>query len=204
MQLNVDKRTGALVAIIVVLVAIIFGILINRNNDDGFIGMHHGGHMGVRNNSVTAPYTGADLMFLQMMIPHHQQAIDISNIALKTSKDSELLALAKTIIKGQTSEIIQMNSWLRDANADPGLGHSMEGMGGMLDTSELSALTSATGQNFDILWLEGMIRHHDGAVHMTTMIKDASNPDIKTFGEKIVKEQSTQILQMQAMLKRIR
>jgi len=141
-------------------------------------------------------------MFLQMMIPHHQQAIDISNLALKTSKDSELLALAGTIIKAQSAEIVQMKSWLNDAGAATDMGHSM-GMGGMLDGAELSALSAATGKTFDTLWLKGMIGHHDGAIHMTTMIQDASNADIKAFGESVVKDQSAQIVQMKAMLKRI-
>jgi uncharacterized protein (DUF305 family) len=82
------------------------------------------------------------------------------------------------------------------------MGHSM-GMGGMLDDIELSALSAATGKTFDTLWLKGMIGHHDGAIHMTTMIEDASNADIKTFGENVVKDQSAQIVQMNAMLKRI-
>jgi uncharacterized protein (DUF305 family) len=83
------------------------------------------------------------------------------------------------------------------------MGHSMSGMGGMLDDAELSALSAASGKNFDLLWLKGMIGHHDGAIHMTTMIRDASNPDIKSFGENVVKDQSAQIVQMNAMLKRI-
>jgi uncharacterized protein (DUF305 family) len=156
----------------------------------------------MNHGSSSATYTGADVMFLQMMIPHHQQAIDISNIALKTSKDAELLALAGTIIKAQTAEIIQMKSWLNEAGATAEMGHSM-GMGGMLDETDLSALSAATGKTFDTLWLKGMIGHHDGAIHMTTMIKDASNADIKAFGENVVKDQSAQIVQMQAMLKRI-
>ena len=203
MQMNIDKKTGALVAIIIVLLAIILGFSMNRNGDEGFFGMRGSNSMGVHHNSGSATYTGADVMFLQMMIPHHQQAIDISNIALKTSKDSELLALANAIIKAQTAEIVQMQSWLNDANVNPGMGHSMEGMGGMLDDAELSALSEASGKNFDLLWLKGMIGHHDGAIHMTTMIRDASNPDIKTFGENVVKDQSAQIVQMNAMLKRI-
>jgi uncharacterized protein (DUF305 family) len=203
MQINVDKKTGSLVAIIVVLLVVILGISINRNSDDGFFGMHGNDSMGMHHNSGTATYTGADVMFLQMMIPHHQQAIDISNIALKTSKDSELLALAKTIRDAQSSEIIQMQAWLKDANTTPGMGHSMDSMGGMLDDAELSALSAATGKTFDALWLKGMIGHHDGAIHMTTMIRDASNPDIKSFGENVVKDQSAQIVQMNAMLKRI-
>ena len=186
MQINIDKKTGSLVAIIVVLLGIILGFSISRNSDEGFFGMRGNNSMGMRHNSGTATYTGADVMFLQMMIPHHQQAIDISNIALKTSKDSELLALANAIIKAQTAEIVQMQSWLNDANV-----------------AELSALSEASGKNFDLLWLKGMIGHHNGAIHMTTMIRDASNADIKSFGENVVTDQSAQIVQMNAMLKRI-
>ena len=203
MQINVDKKTGSLVAIIVVLLVVILGISINRNSDDGFFGMHGNDSMGMHHNSGTATYTGADVMFLQMMIPHHQQAIDISNIALKTSKDSELLALAKTIRDAQSAEIMQMQTWLKDANTNPGMGHSMDSMGGMLDDTELSALSAATGKTFDALWLKGMIGHHDGAIHMTTMIRDASNPDIKSFGENVLMDQSAQIVQMNGILKRI-
>jgi uncharacterized protein (DUF305 family) len=142
-------------------------------------------------------------MFLQMMIPHHQQAIDISNLALKTSKDAELLALAKTIAADQAAEITQMKSWLKDAGATTDMGHSMDGMGGMLNDAELSALNAETGTKFDILWLKGMTGHHDGAIHMTTMIRDASNAEIKAFGEKVIKDQSAQIEQMKIMLQRL-
>jgi len=203
MQMNIDKKTGALVAIIIVLLAIILGFSMNRNGDEGFFGMRGSNSMGVHHNSGSATYTGADVMFLQMMIPHHQQAIDISNIALKKSKDSELLALANTIIEAQTAEIVQMKTWLNGAGATTDMGHSMTGMGGMLDDAELSALSAASGKNFDLLWLKGMIGHHDGAIHMTTMIRDASNADIKVFGENVVKDQSAQIFKMNAMLKRI-
>jgi uncharacterized protein (DUF305 family) len=203
MQINVDKKTGSLVAIIVVLLGVILGISINRSSDNGFLGMRRNDSMGMHHNSGNATYTGADVMFLQMMIPHHQQAIDISTIALKTSKDAELLALANTIIKAQTAEIVQMKSWLNDAGATTDMVHSMSEMGGMLDDAELSALSAATGKTFDSLWLKGMIGHHDGAIHMTTMIQDATNSEIKTFGENVVKDQSAQIVQMNAMLKRI-
>jgi uncharacterized protein (DUF305 family) len=203
MQIIIDKKTGVLVTIIAVLLTTILGISLNKNSDGGFFGMHHNGNMGMGDNSGSTSYTGADVMFLQMMIPHHQQAIDISNIALKTSKDPELLALAKTIRDAQSAEIIQMQAWLKDTNTNPGMGHSMDSMGGMLDDADLSALTAASGKNFDVLWLEGMIGHHDGAIHMTTMIADASNPEIKAFGENVVKNQSAQIEQMKAMLKRL-
>ena len=206
MQINIDKKTGVLLGVIVLLGAALISVGINRDGDgDGFMGMGHhtNNDMGMYNNSNKTTFTGADIMFLQMMIPHHQQAVDISNLALKTSKDSELLALAKTIRDAQSAEIIQMEAWLREAGTNSGMGHSMDGMGGMLDDTELSALAAANGKNFDILWLKGMIGHHDGAIHMTTMINDAENNVIKTFGENVVKDQSAQIKQMESMLKRL-
>ena len=197
MQINIDKKTGVFLGIIALLVAALVSVSANRNDGDGFMGM------GMHNNSSTSNFTGADIMFLQMMIPHHQQAVDISNLALKTSKDAELLALAKTIRDAQAAEIIQMKAWLNDAGAGTDMGHSMDGMGGMLNDAELSAISAETGSKFDILWLKGMIGHHDGAIHMTTMISDAQNSEIKSFGENVVKDQSAQITQMKAMLKRL-
>lgn len=204
MQINIGKKGGSLLAVAALLLAGVFGYSISRNSDDGFFGMHRNHSAGMDNNFVSGStrYAGADIMFLQMMIPHHQQAIDISNIALKTSKDSELLTLARIIITAQTAEITQMKSWLKDAGATTDMGHSM-GMGGMLDDAELSALSAATGKTFDKLWLQGMIGHHDGAIHMTQMIEDARNKEIKNFGSNVVKDQSAQIAQMEVMLKRI-
>ena len=201
MQINIDKKTGVLLGIIILLSTLLFTIRTNRDGGSDFMGMGHG--TSSTQSSSDDSYTGADIMFLQMMIPHHQQAVDISNLALKTSKDSELLALAKTIRDAQSAEIIQMKMWLKEAGAGTDMGHSMDGMGGMLDDAELSALSAATGKNFDTLWLKGMIGHHDGAIHMTTMINDAQNTEIKTFGENVVKDQSAQIKQMEAMLKRL-
>ena len=160
----------------------------------------HSGHMSI---GTSANYTGADIMFLQMMIPHHQQAIDISNLALKVSQDPELKALAQSIATAQAAEIIQMKSWLKDAGASEDPGHSMDGMGGMLSEADLAALKAATGKQFDILWIKGMTGHHDGAIHMTMMIEDANNPDIKAFGKNVVKAQSAEIKQMKAMLARL-
>lgn len=202
MQINIDKKTSVFLAAIILLSTLLFTISVNRDGDSGFMGM--GSHnSSMQASSTSAKYTGADIMFLQMMIPHHQQAIDISNLALKTSKDAELLSLAKAIVNAQSAEIITMKGWLKDAGAGTDMGHSMDGMGGMLDDTELSALAAATGKNFDILWLKGMIGHHDGAIHMTTMINDAQNNEIKTFGENVVKAQSAEIKQMEAMLKRL-
>jgi len=182
------------------LVALIMVMALAGCSKDASKAMDHDGHSSM----ATGNLTGADIMFLQMMIPHHQQAIDISALALTRSADPELLALAKDIRDGQSAEIITMKAWLAKAGADLDPGHSMgDSMGGMLGESELAALKTATGKSFDLLWLQGMTGHHDGAIHMATMIEDAKNAEIKSFGQAIVSAQSAQNKQMAAMIKRM-
>ena len=202
MQINIDRKTGVLLGVIVLLAAAVLSLSINRSdNNDMSSGSGHMGHGS--SSSSNSNYTGADIMFLQMMIPHHQQAIDISNLAMKSSQDAELIELAKIIARDQAAEIKQMKAWLTDSGASEDMGHSMDGMGGMLNDDELAALSAATGKEFDVLWLKGMTEHHDGAIHMTQMIEDAQNADIKAFGTKVIKDQSEQIDQMKKMLARL-
>jgi uncharacterized protein (DUF305 family) len=202
MQINIDRKTGVLLGVIVLLAAAVVSLSVNRSDNNAM--NNSSGHMGHGSSSSSnSNYTGADIMFLQMMIPHHQQAIDISNLAMKASSDPELLELAKIIARDQAAEIKQMKAWLKDAGASEDMGHSMDGMGGMLNDDELAALSAATGKEFDTLWLKGMTEHHDGAIHMTQMIEDAQNVDIKAFGAKVIKDQSEQIAQMKKMLARL-
>jgi uncharacterized protein (DUF305 family) len=202
MQINIDRKTGVLLGVIVLLAAAVVSLSVNRGDNNAM--NNSSGHMGHGSSSSSnSNYTGADIMFLQMMIPHHQQAIDISNLAMKNSQDPELLELAKIIARDQAAEIKQMKAWLKDAGASEDMGHSMDGMGGMLNEDDLAALSAATGKEFDTLWLKGMTEHHDGAIHMTQMIEDAQNADIKAFGTKVIKDQSDQIDQMKKMLARL-
>lgn len=204
MQINIDKKTGILSGIIVILLVIIMSMGMSRNDERGFFGMNGFGMMGSDHDNGSSDLSGADIMFLEMMIPHHQQAIDMSIVAIAKSQDSELIALATDIKEGQSAEIIKMESWFDQANAGTGMGDSMgDSMVGMLTDAELSDLNAATGKNFDLLWLKGMTDHHDGAIHMSWMIKDAENSEIKRFGENIVSSQSAQIEQMKAMIARL-
>ena len=198
MQITIDKKTGSFLAVIALLAATLVGTLITR---DG--GSHDNHNMGKMGSSSNAQLSASDVMFLQMMIPHHQQAVEMSKLAVKSSKDAKLLALAENIADSQAREIVQMEKWLLGADDNSSMDHSMHSMGGMLSTEDLSALSAATGTTFDKLWLEGMIGHHDGAIDMTEMISNAKNPEIKTFGENVVKDQAAQIVQMKEMLKRI-
>jgi uncharacterized protein (DUF305 family) len=200
-QINIDKKTGILLSIIAALlisiVLVTSGGMRDSDSDNDHMGMNGHGH-----NS-NSQMVGSDAMFLQMMIPHHEQAVVMSDLALSTSKDAEVLKLAKQIKDAQAPEIIKMQGWLADAGLSEDPGHSMgDGMGGMLSDSELSALKGSTGKAFDKLFLAGMIAHHEGAIHMVMMIENSPNSDVNNLGQEIVKSQSAEIELMKELLKR--
>ena len=202
MQINIDKKTGILLSIIAALlisvVLIASGGMRDSGSDNDDMGM-----MGGHGHNSNSQMVGSDAMFLQMMIPHHEQAVVMSDLALSTSKDAEVLILAKQIKDAQAPEIIKMQGWLVDAGLTEDPGHSMgDGMGGMLSDSDLSALKGSTGKAFDKLFLAGMIAHHEGAINMVMMIEDSSNSDISNLGQEIVKSQAAEIGLMKELLKR--
>lgn len=149
--------------------------------------------------SESATFSATDVMFAQMMIPHHQQAVDMSDLALVTSMNPDVLALAQKIRDAQAPEIALMTGWLTTAGAPMAMGHDM-GMDGMMTDAEMTALTSATGAAFDTLFLEGMIAHHEGAVQMAAMVADTKNAEVKKLGEAIIASQSAEMTQMKAIL----
>jgi uncharacterized protein (DUF305 family) len=100
-----------------------------------------------------------DIMFAQMMIPHHQQAVEMSELALIVASDENVKALAEEIASEQETEIDQMKSWLTSAGASEHMGHSM-GMNGMVSESDMARLLESKGPEFDKLFLELMIYHH--------------------------------------------
>lgn len=161
-------------------------------------------------------YSQRDLMFAQMMIPHHQQAVDMSTLAEKQTTNAELLALAKQIKDAQAKEIEQMQGWL-EASGDTGGDMNMQGdmghdggmmdngmmddmMGGMLTDEEFDRLAGMSGAEFDRYFLESMIVHHEGALQMVRMITNSSNAEAKALGESIVESQTAEIEQMKQML----
>lgn len=168
-------------------------ITINQSSPELANHSMHGG-------SSAAEFSGNELMFFQMMIPHHQQAIEMSKMALEKSSDPEIMALAKGIIGAQEHEIEHMQSWLGDAGADLDMGHEMDM--GMLSDAEMTALENAEGEEFDKLFLEGMIAHHEGAIQMTQMILNSDNNEVRTLGEEIVAAQTEEIELMEALLVR--
>ncbi len=202
MQINIDKKTGILLSIIgallISVVLIASGGMRDSDSDNDDMGM-----MGGHGHNSNSQMVGSDAMFLQMMIPHHEQAVVMSDLALSTSKDADVLKLAKQIRDAQAPEIIKMQGWLSDAGLSEDPGHSMgNGMGGMLSDSDLSALKGSTDKAFDKLFLAGMIAHHEGAIDMVMMIENSQDSDVKRLGQDIVKSQTAEIELMKELLKR--
>ena len=142
-------------------------------------------------------FSSNDLMFAAMMVPHHEQAIVMSDLALKNSSNPQVLALATEIKNAQAPEIEQMKSW---GDLDMG-SHAGHGMSGMLSDRELQELESATGADFDRLFLEGMIKHHEGAIEMAEMVTDSQNPEVSALAKRIIKAQKAEIELMKELLR---
>lgn len=156
-------------------------------------------------SDASTPFSDQDIMFAQMMIPHHQQAVDMSDLALSNSTNPEILALAEKIKSEQATEISQMQSWLDESQSSDHMGHSMEdmgmdSMGGMLTEEQLQELGSLTGNAFDVMFLTSMIEHHEGALQMVKMISQSQNSEAKALADAIVTTQTAEIEQMKQML----
>ena len=188
----------ALILSVIAFVGVSLGISLvvgNNTNNDSNMGMNHGAH--------SMSMGGDEAMFLQMMIPHHQQAIVISDLAISISKNEDILKLANQIKGAQAPEIDQMKSWLKAAGLGEDPGHSMHAMAGMLTDSQLEQLKNSTGKDFDRQFLSGMIAHHQGAVEMVRMIENSSDLKLRDFGKQINQSQSSEIAVMKQLLKSI-
>lgn len=143
-----------------------------------------------------------DIMFAQLMIPHHQQAIDMSNLALKNGASSQVKALAKAIIAAQKKEIIQMKYWLTATKSPSVSTHDM-GMNGMLTEQEMNNLKSLRGEKFNKTYLQGMIQHHLGALEMASYLKGTKNSEAKRLDKEIKSAQSGEISVMRKLLSKL-
>lgn len=146
----------------------------------------------------------SDVMFAQMMIPHHEQAIEMADLVLDTPDiDPAVVDLATEIKAAQGPEIEQMEQWLDDWGMPsmPGGHGGHGGMDGMLSDDELQRLDDAEGDEATRLFLEGMIEHHEGAIDMADdVIDDGENPDVRALAEVIITTQQAEIDLMRDLL----
>jgi uncharacterized protein (DUF305 family) len=157
-------------------------------------------------------FTPADVNFMQGMIGHHQQALEmVALIADRTSRD-DMKMLGKRIELSQVDEIQMMQEWLKarsQALPDPHAHHQHGAtlMPGMLTMEEMSTLQAAKGVEFDRLFLEGMIKHHGGAL---TMVRDlfatpraGQDGDIFAFASDVEADQQMEMDRMGSMLREL-
>jgi uncharacterized protein (DUF305 family) len=175
------------------------------------------GGMGMDHNSSSAPsssptasssasvptqFNDADVTFVQMMLPHHEQAVSMSDTLLKKSGvNPEVTALAQQVKAAQQPEIDTMKSWLaawgEDEMADDSMGHG----GGMATDAELEEFEQADGADGQKMYLEMMTAHHQGAITMAQdEIRDGKNPEAIQMAKDIVAAQEQEITTMKDLL----
>ncbi len=151
--------------------------------------------------SPSANVNNADMQFTMMMIPHHEQAVEMADMILaKDGIDERVLTLAEQIKAAQGPEIELMESWLDEWGTPMG---DMGGMdhGGMMSDTDMQALEDATGAEASRLFLEQMIVHHEGAIEMAQdEVDNGQNPDVITLAENIIASQTTEISTMEDIL----
>lgn len=145
----------------------------------------------------------ADVMFTTMMIPHHEQAVEMADMVLtKEGIDQQVLDLAKKIKAAQGPEIELMKGWLDDwgVETDSGMG-GMDHGDGMMSDSDMADLESASGDEASRLFLEQMILHHEGAIDMALLETTAGqNTGAIALAQQIIDTQTDEITVMRDLL----
>lgn len=164
----------------------------------------------------TDPGSHADIAFLQMMTLHHRQALDMGELAEDRAGDGRVRRVAARIAAAQSPEILVMAGWLTQRGVEvPVLGadpaeydhsaHGHAGMVGMLTEQEMAALTDARGTDFDRLYLEGMIRHHEGAIAMARDVLTAGGETrVNELATDIVSGQGAEIMRLRRLLESLK
>ncbi|PWU59356.1 DUF305 domain-containing protein [Micromonospora globispora] len=159
----------------------------------------------------------AEAGFARDMTSHHAQAVEMGLIAFQRGEDSEVRQIGGDIATGQQGEIGTMQTWLRSWGLDPtgdqppmawmpdGAGQVHDGlMPGMATPEEMEKLRAAKGHEFDVLFLQLMIRHHLGGIHMIQGILDEGHDDdVLAVAQTMKNTQQTDLTNLQAALKRL-
>ena len=152
-------------------------------------------------------FSPADVSFMQGMIVHHQQAVDMAKLVRQRTNNEAVLKTADRIEAGQKDEMDFMRTWLEDRNLDvamQGMGHAHHTMKGMASPEQMRELAAANGTAFDRLFLELMVAHHLGAVDMVDELHGVSgsayDPVMYEFTNDVVSDQRSEIDRMNATL----
>ena len=157
-------------------------------------------------------YTGADIKFMQGMIGHHAQAVEMVALVPSRTASDGVRKLAQRIDVSQQDEMKMMREWLLARSQqipDPRMHHMMGAtlMPGMLTPEQMTALAAAKGTGFDRLFLEGMIKHHAGAIAMVRELFATAGagqtPEIFSYASDVDADQRMEIDRMGSMLKEL-
>ena len=167
----------------------------------------HAGHAATPD----APAGRPDVRFMQDMIPHHAQALDMAALVAGRDARREVRLMAERIEVSQRDEIAWMRQWLADRGAAAPDAHAHHGthaaMAGMATPAQMAALAGATGADFDRLFLTLMVRHHEGALSMAGALLAAPGgtaaPEVFRFVADVEADQGAEIDRMQTILSRL-
>ncbi|WP_067835572.1 DUF305 domain-containing protein [Nocardia lijiangensis] len=177
------------------------------DDSDSTSGMDHGTTSSTAATATSATRTDfddADVTFLQMMYPHHAQAVDMAKMVPGHTQNPQLIALAAEVEKAQAPEMEQISALLQSFGKPAptaGSGHEGHRMPGMMSAEQMLALEAASGAEFDRMWLEMMIEHHAGAIDMAkTELAEGVNPDAQALARAVIAAQEAEIATMRTML----
>jgi uncharacterized protein (DUF305 family) len=144
------------------------------------------------------PYNSLDVWFIRMMIPHHQQALEMAALAPGRTDTRQVRAVADRISVAQEPEIAVMRAWLQARNLPPDVpGHDHGTMRGMQSPEEMQRLAAARAAEFDRLFVQMMTEHHQGAVEMATdLLRVGADHSLQELANNIAVEQSVEINRM--------
>ncbi|GGQ97016.1 DUF305 domain-containing protein [Streptomyces pilosus] len=201
------------------------GLLLAACSGNDMEGMDHGSgssasataSQAAGDNPAPGAFNDADVMFAQMMIPHHEQALEMSKLADGRASDAEIKTLAADIEKAQDPEIKTMKSWLKAwgkpesaQESMPGMDHGSggmdhgSGMSGMMSEEDMKKLEAAKGTDFDRMFAQMMIKHHEGAITMAEdEQKKGRNATAKELAAAVVKTQSAEVEKFEKILDRL-
>jgi uncharacterized protein (DUF305 family) len=151
-----------------------------------------------RTSSDTEPdqFNRNDLMFMNMMIVHHEQAIEMSELAENRTSNERILSLAENISQAQREENRQMSEWMKELGYESGNHHPMAGMA---TEQEMRSLQNRNGTEFNQLFAELMIEHHQGGIAMAENFRETGrHPELKEMQTQMIETQKREVEKMQS------
>lgn len=175
------------------------------SNDDVSSGHDGDGSSSPASAAPQGQHNAADVSFAQGMVPHHRQAVEMTELVPSRAESAEVKKLAGEIKRAQDPEIKTLSGWLsswgEEVPAEGAMEHSMHDMGGMMTAEGMDSLEKMSGEAFDTAFMEMMIKHHEGAVEMAKTEKAAGSfPDAKKMADAIITSQVAEISRMNSLL----